>query len=193
MLLFSFVSNDYNSLTIKISLFFFSFALYYTVNALFINDSTIHNIFDNKGKYIFIYQIKKIIYSNIISTAINVLMNMLSLPEKKVISVKQIINSKNFRTTLSKLKKHLLIKFILYYVLSFIFLSFFWFYVSCFCIVYKNTQLYLIEDTLISFGLSLIYPLGLYLVPGILRIISLRDKKKNKECIYKLSKVLQLI
>ena len=59
MLLFSFVTNDYNSLTIKISLFFFSFALYYTINALFINVKTVHNIYVDKGKYIFGNQIKK--------------------------------------------------------------------------------------------------------------------------------------
>ena len=89
ILLFSFVTNDYNSLIIKISLFFFSFALYFTVNALFITDKTMHNIFVDKGKYIFRNQIKKIIYSNLISTAINLLMNILSLPEKKVITVKK--------------------------------------------------------------------------------------------------------
>ena len=193
MILFSFVSNDYNSLTIKISLFFFSFALYYTVNALFFNDSTMHNILVKQGKYDFKYQLNKIIYSNIISTSINYLITMLSLPEKNVITVKKLINSKNFEENLSKLKKQLLIKFILYYILSFIFLSFFWFYVSCFCIVYKNTQLYLIKDTLISFVLSLTYPFVLYLFPGIFRIPALKDKKKNRECIYKFSKLLQIV
>ena len=119
-------------------------------------------------------------------------MNMLSLPEKQVIAVKNRINRKNFGN-IDILKKQLLIKFLLFYILSFIFLSFFWLYVACFCIVYKNTQLYLIKDTLISFVLSLIYPFVLYLLPGILRRLALRDKKKNKECEYKLSKFLQII
>ena len=125
MLLFSFVTNDYNSLTIKISLFFFSFALYYTINALFINVKTVHNIYVDKGKYIFGNQIKKILYSNLISTTINFLINKLSLSEENVITIKNIINRKNYGKNLSKLKKYLLIKFILYYILSFIFLSFF--------------------------------------------------------------------
>ena len=88
-------------------------------------------------------------------------------------------------------RKYLLIKFILFFILSFIFLILFLFYISCFCAVYKNTQLYLIKDTIISFCTSLIYPFIINLLPGLLRIPSL--KEKNKSCIYKISKVIQLI
>ncbi len=57
--------------------------------------------------------------------------------------------------------------------------------------VYKNTQIYLIKDTLISFGTSMIYPFALYIIPGIFRIHSL--KGKNKEYIYNFSKIVQII
>ena len=44
--LFSFFNNnDYNSKIIKIDLFGIGFTLYYTVNALFYNDDTMHNIY----------------------------------------------------------------------------------------------------------------------------------------------------
>ena len=193
LFLFSFIpNNDYNSSIIKISLFFFSFALYYTINALFYTDNIMHDIYLNKGKYHFIYQIPKIIYSNLLSTVINTLMYYLSLSEKTIIQIKN-QNSKNNGAQLYQLKKILLIKFIIFYILYYIFLLFFWFYVSCFCVVYKNTQLYLIKDTLISFSLSLLYPLGYYLLPGLLRIPALRADKKNKVCIYKISKIIQVI
>ena len=193
LFLFSFIpNNDYNSTIIKISLFFFSFALYYTINALFYTDNTMHDIYINNGKYNFIYQIPKIIYSNLISTVINTLMYNLSLSEKKIIQNKK-QKSKDIETKIHKLKKLLLIKFIIYYILCYLFLLFFWFYVSCFCVVYKNTQIYLIKDTLISFALSLLYPLGYYLLPGIFRIPALRVEKKNKECLYKVSKIIQII
>ena len=55
--------------------------------------------------------------------------------------------------------------------------------------IYKNTQYHLLKDTLISFGLSLIYPLGIYLLPGIFRIPALSNKNK---CLYKFSKILQI-
>ena len=65
--------------------------------------------------------------------------------------------------------------------------------------IYKNTQLHLIKDTLISFAMSLLYPFGIYLLPGIFRIPALSNrKKKNKKddagkYLYNLSKILQTL
>ena len=82
------------------------------------------------------------------------------------------------------------IKFTLFYVISFILILLFWYYISCFCAVYKNTQIALIKDTLISFILSLIYPLFINLVPGMFRIPSLKNDKSK--CLYIFSKIIQL-
>ena len=57
---------------------------------------------------------------------------------------------------------------------------FFWYFVSIFCAIYENTQIILFKDFAFSLLLSLLYPFLLYLVPTILRIISLRSKKKIK-------------
>ena len=62
-----------------------------------------------------------------------------------------------------------------------------------FCAIYKNTQVYLIKDTAISFGLSLLYPFGIYLLPGIFRIPALSNKKNNRKYLYNFSKILQII
>ncbi len=59
--------------------------------------------------------------------------------------------------------------------------------------MYKNTQIHLIKDTLISFGTSMLYPFILYFFPGIFRIPALNDKKKDKEFMFKISKVIQLL
>ena len=161
LFLFSFVpNNDYNSMIIKICFFFFSFGIYYTVNALFFTDSTMGKIYDDNGKYDIIFQIPKILYSNLICTVINIIIKYLSLSEKDILKIKFITKKENINAKVAEIKKCLIIKFILYYLVSFILLIICWFYVSCFCAVYKNTQLYLIKDVLISFTLSLIYPLG---------------------------------
>ncbi len=62
-----------------------------------------------------------------------------------------------------------------------------------FGVIYKNNQFHLLKDTLISFGISLIYPFGIYLLPGIFRIPSLSNHKKQRECMYNFSKFLQLL
>jgi len=135
----------------------------------------------------------QILYSTIISAFINVIIKFFSLTEKNILRLKSDNNIKNYNKTAPKLIKCLKIKFICFFSISFLLLIFFWYYLSCFCAVYKNTQIYVIEDTIISFGLSLLYPFGLNLFPGFFRIPSLRDKNKKKETIYKFSKMIQLI
>ena len=46
-----FYNNDHNSKIIKIDLFFIGFTMNYTVNALFFDDDTMHNIYENKGSF----------------------------------------------------------------------------------------------------------------------------------------------
>ena len=73
-IMFSFSSyKDYNSRIIKMFLFFFSFSLDFTVNALFFSDETMHKIYQDKGEYNFLYQIPQIIYSTLISRFIDTL------------------------------------------------------------------------------------------------------------------------
>ena len=192
LIVFSFYTySDYNSKIIKIFLFFIAFALFYIVNALFFNDSTMHQIYEDQGSFNFIYQIPQILYSTIISVVIKTILNILSLTEKDIIEIKNQKNLESANEEMKKKQKKLLIKFILFFSLSFLFLIFFWYYISCFCSVYKNTQLYLIKDTAISFGTSLIYPFIINLIPGLLRIPSI--KEKDKSYLYKISKIIQLI
>ena len=192
LLIFTFyTSNDYNSKSIKISLFIFSFALSYTINALFFDDTLMHKIYEDQGSFNFIYQIPILLYSSMISSFINIIIHYLSLSQNDILEIKYEKKNKAYRSI--KILKCLNIKFILFYILSLLFLIFFWYYLSCFCAVYKNTQLYLIKDTLISYGLSLLYPFLINLLPGIFRISSLKAIKRDKHFIYKISRILQLI
>ena len=50
--------------------------------------------------------------------------------------------------------------------------------------------MYLIKDSIISFGLSFVNPFFINLIPGIFRICALRAKNKNKVCLYNLSKII---
>ena len=188
VILFTFFNHkDYNSRYVKICLFLFSIAIYYTLNAIFFTDDTMHNIYVEEGKYNFIYQLPHIIYSTLISAVISFLLKFLSLTEEDIVKYKNQEKSKTI------LKKCIKIKLIFYYIITLLLLVIFWFYVSCFCAVYKNTQIHLLKDTLISFGLSQLYPIGLCLLPGIFRITSLRAQKQDKSCIYALSKKIQNI
>ena len=59
-----------------------------------------------------------------------------------------------------------------------------------FGVIYRNTQ-FLLKDNLMIFGLSLILPFFIHLLPGILRITSLSNVKKKRVCLYNFSKFMQ--
>ena len=184
-------NNDYNSGIIKIDIFIIGFTIEYTVNALFYNDDTKHNIYESKGQFDFETQIPIIIYSTLISFILNIPLNFLALSNEAIINFKQDNTKYNIMNKSKRLKHILAIKFILYFIISFLLLIFFWYYISLFCVIYKNTQIHLLKDTLMSFGLSLIMPFGFYLLPGLFRIPALSNLNKNRTYLYNFSKFLQ--
>ena len=191
LLMFSFYTkNDYNSRIIKIFLFFLFFTLNLTINAFFFNDDTMHKIYEDEGSYNFVYQIPQILYSSIISIIIEALIKFLSLSQDKIVKIKHEKVKKGLDEKYKKLISTLKIKFTFFFVFAFILLMFSWYYISCFCGIYVNTQAHLIKDTVISFITSLIYPFGISLIQALVRIISLRNKKSG---LFKFSQLLALI
>ena len=188
-----YTKTDYNSRIIKISLFVFYFSLFLTVNALFFDDKSMHQIYIDKGMFNFSFQIPQIIYSTIISCVIKLILNQLSLTEKKIVSLKQkafLNRTEAINETLevlNKLKK----QFIIFFILNIVFHLLFWYYLGCFGAVYKNTQVTLIKDSIISFVSSLIYPFFITLIPCVLRYKALNSVNKDKTCLYKLSVLSQ--
>ena len=188
IILFIFNKEDYNSRIIKLSIFIFNLTNYIFVNGLFFSDSTMHKIYTDHGSYNFVYQLPQIIYSSLISGILNALIKLLGLTESSIIKFKKTkVDLENkFKSLVSTIK----IKFVIFFIINFSFLIFFWYYITCFCGIYRNTQIHLIKDSLISFSTSFIIPFALYLIPGIFRIISINNKNKY---LYEFSKILQLI
>ena len=152
-----------------------------------------HKIYVDEGKYNFLYRLPNLLYSTLISTVISTFLEYLSLSEDSIIEIKKNYKDENKKNNIKRIIKCMKIKFILFFIFNFLFLLFFWYYLSCFGVVYKNTQSHVIKDTLITFVFSLLYPFVLCLLPGILRIPSLRTSKQDKECVYKFSQFLENI
>ena len=182
-------NNDYNSLIIKICLFFLSFSFYYFINNLFFDESMIHKIYEEKGIYNFIDLMPYITYSFVISHILSTIFKYIFLSERNIYKIKK-EKVKNILSKIVQIKRFIVIKYICFFILSILFLVFFWYYLSSFGAVYQNTQFYLIKNVLISFGISLIYPFFINVIPALLRIGAITNKKK---CIYKFSKVTQFL
>ena len=194
LIIFTFCNrNDYNLTNIKIILFIVSFALFFAINAFFFTDETMNNIYEDNGVFNLILQIPQILYSSLISTIINIILQKLSISEGQILDMKKEKDKEKTKQMANSIKKNLKIKLIIFLVLSSTLILVFWYFISCFCAVYKNTQLILIQDTLISFVTSMIYPFIFKLFHGVLRIPALRAKNRDKKCSYKISKILNLI
>jgi hypothetical protein len=181
--------KDYNIKIIKLDLFLQSFAIYFAMNTLFFNKSSIHKIYEDGGAYNISYFIPQIILSFIISFFISDVIKYLFLSERNILELRYDINLTYEK--IINIKRCLKVKYILFFILSQIFLIVFWYYLSSFCAVYQNSQVYLIKNTLISFALSLLFPIIINFFTSLLRLNSL--KNKNKKCIFKISKFMQII
>ena len=181
-------NNDYNSKIIKIDIFFIGFVIEYSVNALFFDDDTMHKIYKSNGAFDFKTHALIMFYSTLISSVLNKPINYFGLSNDDIISFKQsnsIINNGGIK----RLKKRLSIKFILFFIFGFLLLSVLWYYISMFDAIYRNTQIHLLKDTLMSIGLSFLLPFVFYLLPGIFRRLALSDKKNNRKLLYDISKI----
>ena len=194
LILFIFLpSNDYNLIYIKLSLFLLAFSLYITINAFFFTDDTMNKITEDNGDFDLIYQIPQILYSTLASAVINMILKRLSLSETHILSIKQEKNLNKAKTKALGILNCLKKQFVIFFIFSFLLMLFFWYFISSFCAVYLNTQIILIKSIMISFGLSMIYPFGLNLLPGIFRIPALKAENKDKKLLYKFSQIISYI
>ena len=189
--IFSFHSyKDHNPYAIKICIFFFLFALNLVINALFFNDNIMHEIYKDKGDYKFFCFLPQIIYSIIISLIFGIIIKNLVLTQRNILEIKHEQNKYNLKPKVITVIKCLIIKFVCFYIITFLLLILFWYYISCFSVVYKNTQKYLLINSLFGLLISFIYPFVFCLIPGIFRIPSLKMPGKY---LYKISRIIQLL
>ena len=193
-LIFSFCPiKDYNSIIIKLCISSLSFAIYYTVNFIFFDESAIHKIYEDKDKYDFIYFIPRISISFIVSHFIYIIIKYIFLSERNLLQIRKQTTVSMAHEIASKEKRNIVIKYTMFFILGLIFLGFFWILLSSFGAVYQNSQLIVFENTLVCLAMSLIYPFFINIIPCIFRIPSLRSNSKDQQCIYNFSKFLQLL
>jgi hypothetical protein len=102
LIMFAFLPNiDFNLTTIKISLSLISLSLYFTINCFFFDDESMHKIYIELGKYKFINQLPKTIYSCFISSTINFLLRITSLSGKNILLIKKQNTLENIETNTS--------------------------------------------------------------------------------------------
>jgi hypothetical protein len=121
------------------------------------------------------------------------MMHFLVLTDKDILQVK-LQQSKDLAIKMKNIKLKLMkVKFTIFFILNFILLGLFWYYLTCFNAIYKNTQTYLIINTFISFGFSLFYPIIINIFPAMIRMCAINSSNKDQKYCYRISQILQLI
>ena len=183
-----FTKTDFNLRNIKISLFIFSLIIYLTVNTLFFTDDSISHIYKKGRKFDFFYFLPIIIISYLICTIINIILKIVFLNQKDIKNINDINDENKKKFEFDKIIKYWKYKFIIFYILIFIFMSLFHIFVGTFCTIYKYTQKYLIINTIISFIVSIINPFIICIITTLLRKLSLLYRYK---ILFYISKILQ--
>ena len=190
LLIFTFLNcNDYNLFLIKLSRFIFLIVGDMALNVFFFSDDSMHKLFLNYGKYDIFQQIPQITYSTIISQLIEIFLCFLTLTDKYIYQIKSCLINGQINK-INRIISCIKLKLSIFFIFTFLCFIIYWYIISIFCSVYRNTQIVFIKDSLLSFSICLIYPFAIYFFTSILRICSLRSSKKNLKCIYKLSYII---
>ena len=190
-----FISN-YNPLLFKMSFLFFVFGICLGINTIFFDDKVIQKIFESKGVYniqnhIINYMIF-IIISGIAASIIKSLVGFFSFTDVSVLKVKE--NTINIIEKDEKIEQaydNASLRIARFYIISFILMGAFWLYVGSICVVFQNSQLYLIVNAAVSLVIVMILPFFYYLIPAMFRTIALNGKDSSG--LYKFSQFVEQI
>ena len=184
------VHNKFDLFVINLSFLVFTFQISFFLNAFFYTDEYISDAYHNDGVLDFFSGLPKTIYSFVATLIITNILGMLSSSKGELMRVvrrnrqsnnyERIINSK-----LAKLKN----KLIFYFILIFLFESFFLYYVTIFCTVYKYSQKYWFFGCLESFGMDYAVSLIICVFLSLFRYISIKVQSK---CLYIFVKIISM-
>jgi hypothetical protein len=183
--------KDYNNRIIKICILFLFFSLCYSINFAFFNEEMIHKIYEENGKYDIIYYIPYISISFGIAHLLYIIIKLMFLSERNISEIRKKQTLYLANLSAGNAKRCIKIKYSIFFILGLLFLFIFWYVLSSFGAVFQNTQIYIFENALISFSISLIYPFFINILPCIFRIPAIHSKRS--ESMYKFSLYLQYL
>ena len=186
-------------LSLRLSVLKFIFGCDMALNAIFYTDSKISEKYHSK-KNMIVFALTNNILIILLSILIGyVLMIFISNLNNSINEIRKVFRdeeekikkNKKYIVTLERKKEIILevkriinklkIKIIIFYIIEFLFMIFFWYYVTIFCYIYNKTQLSWIVDTLITILIKIIIDLFINLLLSILYKISILA---NSRCLY---------
>ena len=179
----TFLTENYlDLLIIKISFLLCNFQISFFLNALFYTDEYISDAYHNESILEFFTGLPKSIYSFVATLITTNLLRMLSSSKSELIQIiREKKKHKDYMNLINSKIKKLRIKLIIYFILIFSLGLFFFYYVSSFCSVYRNSQKYWFIGCLESFLIDLLVTVIICILLAIFRYLAIMYKIK---CLY---------
>ena len=194
LVLFTFFScHDYNLLYVKIARFLILACTNMTMTALFFFHKTMYKKQDVEENWSFVQKLPQLLFVLISNHLIEVYLCYLSMTDASIYEIKGLSKKPNNGKKIIDVIDCMKAKLIAFFISTFILFLAFWYFISAFCAVYKNTQEIFIRDSSISFVTSLLDPFVIYGLTMMLRRISLSLCCRKKACcLYKLSDIIPI-
>ena len=192
-----FFYSPLESQPLRLSIFIFTYSCDFAFNALFYSNDNISEKYHYDGDSLYQF----LLINDIVKTSVSVVVSYLMVKflnyltnSKKSIELqfreeeKIMRKKKTYRVdsnkkkiiyiNLLKIYKSLKMKITCFIIIEFLIMIFFFYFITAFCEVYKDTQLSWLYDSFISFLLSLLLELLISIIISFLYITSIRTKNK---------------
>ena len=187
ILCFSYCSKDYNLGILKFSFLMFQFAIFITISAFFFTDNTLNNIYENKNKFDIPFMVRQLALTFLICLGLNIIFKFLMTTDNLILRMKY--EKESFDEGIHSIK----CKLILYFIFCLLIILFGWYYIGCFCAIYRNTQIILMKCAGYSLCVTFVYQIFFSLLSPSFRKCAVNSEAKDKKCLYEFSKILSYL
>ena len=194
LVLFTFFKcKDYNLFYVKLARFFILALTSMAFNALFFFHKTMYKKEDIEENWTFVQKLPQLLFVLIANHIIEVYLCYLSMTDSAIYEIKALSKKPNNGKNVIDIIDCMKTKLIVFFISTFILFLGFWYFISAFCAVYKNTQIIFIRDSALSFISSLLDPFIISGFTMILRSISLSMCcRKKAKCLYRTSDIIPI-
>ena len=192
LIYFSFLTyEDFNTSFAKMALFTNYLILYLTFCTFFFNNNSIHNIYENEGKYKIGYHFLRVLGAFVLSLIFIKLIKLwITFYRRRSLKMKLMKRYTDSKNEILRMIETYNTYMKIYFAISIIIIIFFCYYVSVVGAVYRYSQKYLIVNWIVCIAFHFVFSLVLNFIPTILRYLSLKENNDSKRSMYNASKIL---
>ena len=185
-----FIKEQFKPRTIKILLLILDIDLYLFVNALFINEEYVSQIFNLTEKdnfFSFIPRsINRFLYTTLVGVILNYIIDCFFIEEKKIKGIfkREKENDIILKFEITQIIRNISKRYCYFIIISFIITIFTWYYIFCFNNIYPHMKIEWIKSTFAIIIIMEILSILICLLESIIRFFSFKCKSEK---IYKIS------